>query len=244
LQQATVDAYAEYGINIILLLQNFTAAAFAHLIYALFVSPCLPNQGCHTRGGIANNVAPVFKQGCCLIRDMVSLLVLLDGPGSHLSRPVHPHPPVSTACPVSSLLPVGVQVQHINTSSAADTATAGIAVLLDGLLAAAARKKSSYRAAALAALQKVLSALQPLTRTSAGTAVVDGSIVWSTVSAPLLEALQQHLASASTPLPAAKEQSAGDGSGAGGAEQSDEVKPLPLPETCRQVLCIWLIAHA
>lgn len=105
----------------------------------------------------------------------------------------------------------------------------GVDVLLGGLLSAAARKKTSYRAAALAAMQKVLVALLPLTRTTTtAPAVVDGGAVWGTVSPPLLDALQQHLAAASAPAPAAKAEAA-----AGAAELADEVKPLPLPETCR-----------
>lgn len=100
--------------------------------------------------------------------------------------------------------------------------------MLGGLLSAAARKKTSYRAAALAAMQKVLVALLPLTRTTTtAPPVVDGSAVWGTVSPPLLNALQQHLAAASAPVPAAKANAA-----AGAAEPADEVKPLPLPETC------------
>jgi len=77
-------------------------------------------------------------------------------------------------------------------------------------------------------MQRVLVALLPLTRTTTVPAVVDGSAVWGTVSPPLLDALQQHLAAASAPAPAAKEAAA-----AGAAEPADEVKPLPLPETCR-----------
>ncbi|WIA23756.1 hypothetical protein OEZ85_000433 [Tetradesmus obliquus] len=110
----------------------------------------------------------------------------------------------------------------------------GVDVLLGGLLSAAARKKTSYRAAALAAMQKVLVALLPLTRATTTPAVVDGGAVWGSVSPPLLDALQQHLTAASAPAPAAKAEAA-----AGAAEPADEVKPLPLPETCSCLGAAW-----
>jgi hypothetical protein len=103
-------------------------------------------------------------------------------------------------------------------------------VVHSGLLSAAARKKSTYRSAALAALHKVLVALQPRASTTSQPSAVDGSAVWGTVAPPLLEALQQQLAAAST-APAAA--SANGDKGAASADASDEVKPLPLSETCR-----------
>jgi hypothetical protein len=104
-------------------------------------------------------------------------------------------------------------------------------VLLNGLLAAAARKKTSYRAAALAAMQKVLAALPTLTSSAATRGVIDGSAVWGTVSPPLLEALQQQLDALTAPSSTAAEGAAG----AGSADPSEEPKPLPLLETCRWV---------
>ncbi|KAF6252864.1 armadillo-type protein [Scenedesmus sp. NREL 46B-D3] len=112
----------------------------------------------------------------------------------------------------------------------------GTAVLLSGMLSAAARKKSSYRIAALAAMQKVLAAMQPLTSTATVPAAVDGSAVWGTVSPPLLQALQQQLAAASAPA-----QASGD-TGAGAADPYDEVKPLPLAETCSCLGAAWKLA--
>jgi hypothetical protein len=102
-------------------------------------------------------------------------------------------------------------------------------VLLGGLLSAAARKKSTYRSAALAALQKVLVAVQPRASTPSLPSAVDGSAVWGTVAPPLLEALQQQLNTASTPAVVVGVK------GAGVADAGDEVKPLPLSETCRWV---------
>lgn len=98
----------------------------------------------------------------------------------------------------------------------------GLPVLLQGLLSAAARKKTAYRTAALAALQQVLDALPPLL--AAGT--VDGVSVWQVVSPPMLQALQQQLEAASTPPAAAA-------AAEGGGVVDEEVKPLPLVEACK-----------
>jgi hypothetical protein len=103
-------------------------------------------------------------------------------------------------------------------------------MLLQGLLAAAARKKTTFRTAALAALQQLLDALPPLTKappaaTGKG-AVVDRGAVWEVVSPPMLQALQQQLAAASK-IPAT---AAAPGAGEG---VEDEVKPLPLVEVCK-----------
>lgn len=98
----------------------------------------------------------------------------------------------------------------------------GLPVLLQGLLSAAARKKTSYRTAALAALQQVLDALPPLMAAVA----VDGASVWQVVSPPMLQALQQQLEAASKPPASAAAAAEG-----GGVEE--EVKPLPLVEACK-----------
>ncbi len=103
----------------------------------------------------------------------------------------------------------------------------GLNALVDALLAAAARKKGSYRAAALEALEKLLGALVPLVTPSAqhppgavtgngnngavgatasgsgsqaaGHVSVDG--LYERVSVPLLEACRRHAAGAGTPKP-------------------------------------------
>jgi hypothetical protein len=116
-------------------------------------------------------------------------------------------------------------------------------VLLQGLLAAASRKKTAYRTAALAALQKLLDALPPLTAAggAAGSSAcaLQGDAVWQAVSGPMLEALQQHLTAASTPAAAAASAAGDSGSAsaasgsAAGAASEDDVKPLPLAEACR-----------
>lgn len=99
----------------------------------------------------------------------------------------------------------------------------GLPVLLQGLLSAAARKKTAYRTAALAALQQVLDALPPLMAAGA----VDGVSVWQVVSPPMLQALQQQLEAASKPPAAAAAAAEGGGS------VEEELKPLPLVEVCK-----------
>jgi hypothetical protein len=113
-------------------------------------------------------------------------------------------------------------------------------------VAAAARKKTLYRAAALAALQKLLAAmeLQPggpsgtsqkvdssenssNSTAAAAAAAAAAEIVWRVASAPLLDALQQHV-TAATSTPAAAEKGAEGADVAG----SGEDKPAPLAETC------------
>lgn len=117
---------------------------------------------------------------------------------------------------------------------------AGVDILLKALLAAAARKKTSFRAAALAALQRILQALskpsesglQQGTPPSAGVPC-DGAAVWQVVSRPLVEALQQHMTASSTPpVPASSSSSAAAVAG-GEGESGSEVKPLPLAEVCK-----------
>lgn len=119
----------------------------------------------------------------------------------------------------------------------AAASTVGIPGLLSGLLSAAARKKTVYRIAALAALHKVLSSLQPLARphqVPSESVAVDGDVVWAIVFPPLLEALQQHLAAAT-----AHPQLAVAGAEARAAEvegaEGVETKPWPLVEACRWV---------
>jgi hypothetical protein len=108
----------------------------------------------------------------------------------------------------------------------------GLAVIVNGLLAAAARKKTVFRTAALAALQKLLDALAAAP--SAAAPEVDAAAVWQLLSGPMLEALQQHLTAASTPAPSSAP-APGDGgaAAAAAAEAADEVKPLPLVEVCK-----------
>ena len=104
-------------------------------------------------------------------------------------------------------------------------------MLLKGLLGAAARKKSSYRVGALASLQKVLEALH---RPSVA---CDGQTVWEAVSPTLLGALEQQVEAASK-QPDRPASVMEDGTGASadkGDNVNEEVKPLPLSETCRSV---------
>eukprot|EP00878_Enallax_costatus_P009355 GHUV01009777.1.p1 GENE.GHUV01009777.1~~GHUV01009777.1.p1 ORF type:complete len:703 (+),score=264.85 GHUV01009777.1:111-2219(+) len=104
----------------------------------------------------------------------------------------------------------------------------GTAVLLKGLLAAAGRQKSSYRAAALASLQKVLEALQRLG------GLADGQAVWAVVSPTLLAALQRQLEAASKQpdKPASAVENGTGATARQGDNANEEVKPLPLSETC------------
>lgn len=115
----------------------------------------------------------------------------------------------------------------------------GAAVLLKGLLSASSRKKTTYRSAALAALQQLLDALGGASGSSSPLSTVDGKEVWGTVSPALIEALQQQLAAVTKQpqqAPSQDKRSAGSTAAAGGAleqQPGDEVKPLPLIETCR-----------
>lgn len=105
-------------------------------------------------------------------------------------------------------------------------------MLLNGLLAAAGRKKVLYRSAALASLQKVLEAYR-------GPAVrADGQAVWEVVSPTLLGALQQQLEAASKQpdRPASAPQNGLAATTGPGDTENEAVKPLPLSETCRSVI--------
>ncbi|GBF95386.1 hypothetical protein Rsub_07814 [Raphidocelis subcapitata] len=123
---------------------------------------------------------------------------------------------------------------------AALAADPGIAHIVSALLSAAGRRRTAYRSAALAALQKLLTALGD--SADKGEAVPGAGEVYAAVSQPLLEAVMRH----ATEPPAQAKPAALAGSAAASepaaADEDGPPPPLPLAESLRCLAAAWCVA--
>jgi proteasome component ECM29 len=130
------------------------------------------------------------------------------------------------------LVALGALCSSCCTALAADP---GTGKLVSALLSAASRRKATYRAAALNALEQLLTAIAD--KAAAGQQLPGADTVCATVSAPLLEAVSQHVAA---PPPAAD----GEGKQAEGAADDGPPPPMPLGESLKCLAAAWRVAPA
>jgi hypothetical protein len=115
----------------------------------------------------------------------------------------------------------------------------GVPRLVAALMSAAGRRKAGYRAAALAALRRLLEALGDAADKGAPIAGSEG--VYAEVAPPLLAAVRAH---ATAPPPAAKPASSGESGGGGDEGGGDEgadrpPPPMPLAESLACLAAAW-----
>jgi len=116
----------------------------------------------------------------------------------------------------------------------------GTARVADALLGAAGRRKGSYRAAALKALDQLLTALADKAA-AAGQPLPGTGGLYAAVSAPLLEAVAQHVA-APPPTKKAADGAQREDGGDDAAAEDGPPPPMPLAESLRCLAAAWRVA--
>lgn len=114
--------------------------------------------------------------------------------------------------------------------------------LVSALLTAAGRRKGSYRAAALKALEQLLTALGDAQKKAGGQPATGSDKVYAVVSPSLLDAISRHINAPASAGEGQKKDGQEGGEGAGGAGDATPIPPMPLAESLKCLAAAWRVA--